>query len=367
MKIRLNDLNKINEKIENEIKSNIDKVIFDKSFNSKKFINEFTEKFLKLNKIKYGIPCANETIGLYTAGKILDLGEGDEIICPTYTGISSISPFVLLGVKPIFIDSNQYSFVLDELKIEEALTENTKAILAVHLYGNPCRMEIIKKIADKYNLRVIEDCSHAHFAKYKGKFVGSWGDIGVFSFNFDKNIGAYGNAGMIVTSDEDLYNYIRKFVYLDDISQCENTECGMNFRMDEIQGAVLSAKVDEMVSNFTKRNNISRIYSNHFIRNEGVIQQLPTPGSFHAYHMFSILVKNRNYVKDHMFKNNIEVGDYYSTPLHLRKEFEYLGYKEGDFPISENIAKKILNLPIYANFSLEHLNYVVEKLNEVTL
>jgi dTDP-4-amino-4,6-dideoxygalactose transaminase len=367
MQVKFNDLNKINDKVQQEIDQNVQDVINKKSFLPGDYVRDFTKKFEKLQGLNHCIPCSSGTMALYCTGKILDIKEGDEIICPVHTFIASVAPFVVLGAKPVFVDVNPHSFVIDETKIEQAITEKTKAILVVHLYGNPCKMKEIRDIANKYQLKLIEDCAHAHFAKYKGKSVGTFGDANAFSFNPGKNLGAYGDAGLVSVNNLGLYQIGQHLVDHGRVSKYEHDSCGLNLRMDEIQGAVLSAKVGNLTAWANKRRNVARIYSNHFVRNGGVKQQLPTPNSVHAYHLFPVLVKNRDYVMEHMMQNGIQVGNHYPIPLHLQKAFENLGYKEGDFPVAEKIASEVITLPIYPDIPLDQINYVAEKLNEVTI
>lgn len=366
MEIKYLDLNRIDDKIQSEIDVNINEVIKNKSFLPGNFVKKFEKLFTETQRLRYFTSCSSGTMALYLAGKLLNLQEGDEIICPAYSFIASVAPFTYFGAKPVFVDIDPITFTIDVNKIEEVITEKTKAIIAVHMYGHVCEMDEIQKIARKYNLKVIEDCAHAHFATYKGKMAGNFGDIAAFSFNPGKNLGAWGDAGGIAVQDIRLYEKVKKLIDHGRISKYEHEELGLNLRMAEIQGAVLSVKVKHLAKWTQQRRNWARIYNNVFLYNSN-IRVLPSHFQrTHSYHIYPALVKHRDQVIEKVRAKGVDIKDQYSIPLHLQKAFKYLGYEEGNFPVTEMVAKNIITLPMYPEIKIDELNYVAQTLNEVT-
>ena len=365
MKVPFIDLNRINDKVQVEVNNTIKDIIHQKNFISGERVKHFETQFSAITRIPYVVACSSGTMALYTCGRVLDLKEEDEVIFPVYTAIESIFPFVQLGIKPVFVDIDPVTYTMDTNKIKQAITEKTTAIVCVHLYGNTCNMNAIMNIAEENNLYVIEDCSQAHLARYKGKDVGSFGHISAYSFNPTGNLGAYGEAGAVVTNNPEVYEKIKLFIDNGKVGKYEYNSLGLNLKMDELQGAVLGVKIRYLQKWVTMRRNHARIYENNFLKFSEVSTPKVQFNSSHAYHLYPIQIKFRDEVRTHLQKNGIDTGKHYHIPLHLQKAFEYLGYKEGDFPVAETLAKHIITLPMYPELRLDEINYIVEKIGEI--
>ncbi len=322
-------------------------------------VSAFEEEFARYCGTKYCLGTSSGTSALFLALIACGIGEGDEVITTPFTFVSTSLAISYTGAKPVFVDINPETYTIDSSKIEEKITPRTKAILPVHLYGHPADMDSIMELARKYNLKVIEDAAQAHGAEYKGVKVGSFGDCGCFSFYPTKNLGAYGDGGGIVTSDEKiaskiaiLRNYGQRSRYYHDI-------IGFNARLDEIQAAILRVKLRHLDRWNEKRRRNAAFYSEK-LKGAGVI--LPKEASFakHIYYLYVIRSKRRDELKEYLLKEGIQTLIHFPTPLHLQRLYQSLGYQKGDFPASEECAKEVLSLPIYPEMENEELGKVAE-------
>ena len=294
--------------------------------------------------------------------RALNIGPGDEVVVPANTYIASVLSITENGATPIFVEPDEY-FNIDAKKISQVITQRTKAILPVHLYGQACNMSEIMAIAEKYCLHVIEDCAQSHGAKYQGKVTGSFGTVGCFSFYPTKNLGAFGDGGVIVTDDNILSeklgmlrNYGSKQKYYNEIE-------GVNSRLDELQAAILSVKLEYLEEMNIERKSIATRYLNE-ISNPDILMPKTSSESDHVYHLFVVRTENRerlqNYLKDHGILSMI----HYPVPPHLAECYRYLGYSEGDFPMTELYAKQCLSLPLYAGMTSEEIDYLIGIVNK---
>ncbi|MCK4554945.1 DegT/DnrJ/EryC1/StrS family aminotransferase, partial [Candidatus Parcubacteria bacterium] len=254
-------------------------------------------------------------------------------------------------------------YTVDEAKIIKVITKKTKAIITVHLYGQPCNMPAILKIAKKYKLKIIEDCCQAHGAKIGGKNIGAYSDIGCFSFYPTKNLGAYGDGGMILTSNKNLGETCRalrmygmKHGYYSEME-------GYNSRLDEIQAAILNVKLKYLEQWNKRRKKIAEFYLKN-IKNPKIILPKINKNTVSSFHLFIVRTEARNLLEKYLKANNIGYGIHYPRPIHLQKAYKFLGYKKGDLPITENFAQQIISIPIFPELTKEEIKYIVQKLNK---
>jgi dTDP-4-amino-4,6-dideoxygalactose transaminase len=330
----------------------------------------FEKEFAKFCNRNFAVGVNSGTDALFLSLLSLGVGKGDEVIVPAFTYIASAFAVSFTGAKPVFVDIREDTYNIDVEKIERAITKNTKAIMPVHLYGQPADMKPICKIAKKHNLKVVEDCAQAHGAKYKisknnWQIAGSIGDVGCFSFYPTKNLGAFGDGGMIVTDDENIH---KKLLMLRDYgrkSRYKHVMLGYNSRLDTIQAALLRIKLRYLnIWNKARRNNAS-IYQRELKDIDGTVLPYEADYSYHVYHCFAARVKNRDKVINELTKEGIGVLIHYPIPLHLQKVYKNLGYRRGDFPVSERIAKEIISLPMYPHLKENQIKFIAETLKKI--
>lgn len=309
----------------------------------------------------YGIGVANGTDALYLALKALDIGPGDEVITTPFTFIATAEAIALVGATPVFADIEEDTYNIDPIKIQEKITPNTKAILVVHLYGRAAKMDEIIEIAKKHHLKVVEDACQAIGTEYSGKRTGTIGDIGCFSFFPSKNLGAYGDGGMITTNNQSLYHKLIALRNHGSSVRYVHTDIGVNSRLDEFQAAILLIKLKYLDIFLHKRKEIAKRYTMELsslgIKTPPIIETRE-----HTFHQYCIELENRDQAAAYLKENGIASAVYYPIPLHLQEAFQYLNYQEGDFPIAEKSAKKVLALPIYPAMTIEKQNTILSVL-----
>jgi dTDP-4-amino-4,6-dideoxygalactose transaminase len=348
--------------IKQEILKEINDVLDNTAYVCGKKVKKFEEDFAKLHDTKYCIGVSSGTDALHTALHAIGIKPEDEVIIPVNTFIATSEVVSLFFAKPVFIDHNDKSFNIDTGKIEKAITSRTKAIIPVHLYGQPAEMDKITEIAKKHNLFVIEDCSQAHLSTYRGKKAGSMGDIGTFSFYPGKNLGAYGEAGAVVTNNEEFYQKMLRFRQHGSIQKYYHDSEGHNYRMEEIQAAVLNVKLMYIKDWTEKRRNIAEKYSQSFSKISDIITPSCSEYIKAVYHLYVIRVKNRDKLIDFLGEKGIQTALHYPLPLHLQKAYNYLNYQNGDFPIAEKACREILSLPMYPELTEEQIKYVTDSI-----
>lgn len=311
---------------------------------------------------KYAVGVASGLDALWLSFRILGIGAGDEVIVSANAYIACVMGISMNGATPIFIEPDEYDNI-DADKIEEKITAKTKAILAVHLYGTACDMEKIMRLARKYNLRVIEDCAQSHGNHFNGKTVGTFGDIGCFSFYPTKGCGAFGDAGCIVTNDKNIAEQFRIYRNYGSEKRYHNKVVGANSRLDELQAGLLRVKLKYLDELNDERNHLAERYLAR-INNPAI--QLPKmrAGADSTWHQFVIHTVNRDKLMGYLKEKNIGTLIHYPIPPHLSEAYAYLGYKRGDFPIAEKYANEVLSLPMYNGMTKEEQNLVIKALNE---
>lgn len=322
----------------------------------------FEKEFSSFLQSKYCVGLNSGLDALILAFRALGIGEGDEVIVPANTYIASVLGITENGAIPIFVEPDEY-YNLDATKIEEKITNKTKAILVVHLYGQSANMIKVKEIADKHNLYLVEDCAQSHGACFDGKITGTWGDIGCFSFYPTKNIGAFGDSGAIVTDNEELYEKIKMLRNYGSKVKYQNEILGINSRMDEIQAALLSVKLKHYPELRKERGLAACRYLNE-INNDFVTLPKIREKSEHVWHLFVLKVDQRDKFQSYLSENGILTQAHYPIPPHLSEAYKYLDHKIGDYAITENYANTVVSLPLYDGITDEEIDYVVQIINK---
>jgi dTDP-4-amino-4,6-dideoxygalactose transaminase len=342
--------------------------IFSKVLDSGKFIlgeevENFENKFANYCNVKYAIGVGNGLDAMQLILKAYNIGSGDEVIVPSNTFIATWLAVSHVGAKPVPVEPDLMSYNIDPTKIEQAITSNTKAIIAVHLYGQPADMDSINTVARKYGIKVIEDAAQAHGAKYKGRLVGSLGDAAGFSFYPGKNLGAFGDAGAITTDSKKISEKVRKLGNYGSKIKYYHEYKGFNSRLDELQAAILSYKLDFLDDWNKQRREIAKIYLNN-LNKENYIMPYEKIWAESVWHQFVIRVNQREKIIEKLKNNKILSMIHYPITPHLQKAYKDLNYRKGSFPISELIHKNILSLPIYPGIKNENLDKIINTLNK---
>jgi dTDP-4-amino-4,6-dideoxygalactose transaminase len=361
MKVNFNQLDRGYKMFKSEYDNAVIDVLNSGWYILGKKVEEFEERFSSYLGAKYCVGLNSGLDALILAFRSLGIGENDEVIVPANTYIASIIGITENKAKPIFIEPDSY-FNLDPMLIESKITKNTKAILVVHLYGQAARMTEIKKIADKYDLYIIEDCAQSHGAKHDQLVTGLWGDIGCFSFYPTKNLGAFGDGGAIITNNVEIYQNIKLLRNYGSKVKYYNEIIGLNSRLDEIQAALLIVKLNHYEELRKKREIIANYYLEN-ISNKEILLPQKSDNSEHVWHLFVIRTKNRDKLINYLNQFNIDTQIHYPIPPHLSSAYKSLNFKPGDYPITELYSNTILSLPLFDGISKDECQYVIDKLN----
>ncbi len=359
MPIPLVDLKAQYASIKPEIDAAIQRVIDNTSFILGKEVSGFEKDFAAFSHAQFCVGIDSGTAALHLALLLCDVKPGDEVITTTHTFIATAEVISVIGAKPVFVDIDPRTYNIDPHQIERAITPRTKAIIPVHLYGQPAEMDPILDIARQHNLRVIEDAAQAHGAEYRGRRAGTMGDIACFSFYPGKNLGAYGDAGAIVTNHADLAERARVLRDHGRRSKYEHQIVGYGYRLDALQAAILGAKLPHLEAWNARRRALADYYT-ELLTNLDVVTPFVPPHITPIYHIYCIRHKNRDGLLKHLKAQGIEAGIHYPIPLHLQPVYQNLGYKVGDFPQAEKAASEILSLPIYPELTDAQVNQVVD-------
>lgn len=323
-------------------------------------VKEFEKEFAKYIGTNYSIGLDNGLNALVIAFRELGIGIGDEVIVQANTYIASVMGITMNGATPVFIEPDEY-FNIDVEKIESAITEKTKAICVVHLYGQASNMDKITEVAKKYNLYIVEDCAQSHGADFNGKRTGTFG-IGCFSFYPSKNLGCFGDGGAITTNDEKQDRDFRVLRNYGSEKRYYNEVVGYNSRLDELQAGLLRVKLSHLDELTKEREKIANKYLSE-IKNPRIELPKIREGATSVWHLFVIKTEERDRLQKYLEENEVGTVIHYPIPPHLSKAYEYLGYKKGDFPITERYAETVLSLPLYNGMTEEEQSYVIEVIN----
>jgi len=356
------DLKQEYQSIKDEVNVSLQQVMDSCRFVLGESVNSFEKEFASFCGTKYAVGVANGTDALRLVLLACGIEKGDEVITVPNTFIATTEAISQTGAKIVFVDINSSTYNIDVSRIEGAINEKTKAIVPVHLFGEPADMNPIMKIAREYNLKVIEDACQAHGAEYKGKKAGSIGDAGCFSFYPSKNLGAFGDGGMVVSNGNEIAQKIKMLRDHGQIKKYEHLVEGYNSRLDEMQAAILRVKLKRLDEwNELRRKNAS-IYNDLLEDVDEVVMPLEAEYAKHVYHLYVIRTHRRDELQDWLKSKGIGTGLHYPIPLHLQRVYEYLGYKEGDFPVAEECAKQILSLPMFPELTQEEIEKVVTEI-----
>ncbi|MGE5399227.1 MAG: DegT/DnrJ/EryC1/StrS family aminotransferase [Ignavibacteriales bacterium] len=368
MQVPFLDLKSQYRSIKDEVLPAIENVLENSAFILGKSVSDFEENFAQMHGVKHCIATSSGTDGNHMALWSLGIGPGDEVIIPANTFIATAWGATLCQATPVFADCEASGYNLDPARVEEKITPRTKAIVAVHLYGQPADMDELKRIADKHNLYLIEDVAQAHMAEYKGKRVGGLSRVASFSFYPGKNLGAYGEGGAVTTNERDLATKLKMIREHGQSQKYVHEIYGHNYRMEGIQGAVLNVKLKYLEDWTQRRRKVAEKYCSRLSEMSEVIIPAEMPYARHVYHLYVIQVRDGAGMRDrlikHLNENGISTGLHYPIPLHLQKCFSHLGYKKGEFPVTEALAERGLSLPMYPELQDDQINYVCEKIGE---
>ncbi|MDD5680575.1 MAG: DegT/DnrJ/EryC1/StrS family aminotransferase [Candidatus Omnitrophica bacterium] len=362
MKIPIMNLGAQYEQLKESIDAAMQKIARNSSFILGKETELFEQEIADYCGVKYGVGLNSGTDALILTLAALGIKEGDEVITTPLTFVATAEAVSRVGARPVFVDIDPETYNIDPAKIEKAINKNTRAIIPVHLFGNPCDMDPILKIAGKHGLKVIEDAAQSIGAVYKGRKAGSFGDAGCLSFFPSKNLGAFGDAGMAVTNDRYLADKIKLLRVHGTTSKYCYSVIGFNSRLDNLQAAILSIKLKKIDEWNEGRRKVAARY-NEALKNV-VLTPKEQPGGRHVYHLYVISVdKNRrDGLADFLNKNGVEARTYYSIPLHLQECYKGLGYKRGDFPLAEKAGQETLALPMFSHLKADEIDYVTDTL-----
>lgn len=329
-----------------------------------KEVSAFEEEWARYIGTKYCVGLASGLDALWISFRLLGVHSGDEVIVCANAYIACVMGITINGATPVFVEPDQYNNI-DANKIEEAITTKTKAILAVHLFGQSCDMTMIMDIARKYNLKVVEDCAQSHGNKWHESVVGSIGDVGCFSFYPSKGCGAFGDAGCITTNDEKLAQKFRVFRNYGSRIRYQNEVVGANSRLDEIQAGLLRVKLTHMEEFNSERNRIAKRYLEE-LNNGFLVLPKIRPGADSSWHQFVVHVKEgkRDALMNYLKQKEIGTIIHYPIPPHLSQAYAYLGKKIGDYPIAERYANEVLSLPMYNGMTEEEQSIVIDAINK---
>ena len=364
MKVPFLDLKAQYASIKDEVLPAIQGVLDNTAYVLGKAVSDFEAAFGKEHGVSYCYGVSSGTDGNHMVLWALGVGPGDEVIMPANTFIATAWGATLCGATPVFVDCEPDSYNIDPTKVEARITPRTKAIVAVHLYGQAADMDPLNQIARKHNIALVEDCAQSHFAEYKGKRTGGLSRASSFSFYPGKNLGAYGEGGAAATNDAEL---ARKFKMIRDHGaekKYHHEMYGHNYRMEGIQGAVLGVKLRHLGTWTEARRRNAALYNKHLKGIPNVTTPKEMSYAKHVYHLYVIRVTKRDELQKRLEEKGISTGLHYPIPLHVQKAFAHLGYKEGDFPVTERVAKEMLSLPMYPELTEEQIKYVCGAIQE---
>ena len=363
MKIPFVTFRPMEKELNDDIRAAFDRV-FTRSWYIEGVEDEAFEKaFAVYCGTKYCVGVGNGLDALMLALKALGIGEGDEVIVPSNTYIATALAVTYVGAAPVFVEPDIRTFNIDPALIEAAITEKTKAIMPVHLYGQACDMDPIMAVAKKYGLKVVEDCAQAHGATYKGQKIGSFGDAAGFSFYPGKNLGALGDAGAVVTNDKELADKVRALGNYGSDYKYHHIYLGNNSRLDELQAAFLAAKLPLLEKMNVERRRVAKLYEEG-ITNPKVITPYVNPDCVPVWHIYGIRCAERDALEKHLNDKGIGTNKHYPIPMHMQECYKGLNIPQGALPVAEEISATELSIPMYYGMTDEEIQYVIDAINE---
>ena len=363
MKVPYFDLKRQYKYVGNEIETNVIKSLRSTQYSLGPEVEKFEKKYANYISTNYCTGVNTGTSALHLALLACGIGSGDEVITVSMTFVASVMSISYTGAKPVFVDVCIDTQLMNFENLEKKITNRTKAIVVVHLYGQCAEMSDIIKIARKYNLKVIEDSSQAHGAKYKKINAGSIGDIGTFSFYPGKNLGSCGEGGAITTNNKKLDKKVKELRNWSQPKRYIHDDISFNYRMDSLQASALNIKIKYIKKWTNQRRKIANLYMTNIKNNKFSFTEAKAH-NFHVYHIFSVFYKNPLKLQKYLNENGVGTGFHYPLPVHLQKPYHYLGYKKGSLPITEKVSKNQLSIPIFPEMTEIEVNYVIDLLNK---
>ena len=359
-KIPFVDLGAQYRSIKSDIDTAIAAVIEQTAFIGGKYVKQFEADFAKEFGVNHVVACANGTDSLYIIMKSLGIGPGDEVMTVANSWISSSETIGQTGAKPVFIDIEEQFMSMDASQLKKYLTPQTKAIIAVHLQGQYIDLDAIQAFCEQHNIYLIEDCAQAHLSSYNGKIAGTNGIAGSFSFYPGKNLGAYGDAGCIITNDAELAEKCRMYANHGALVKHQHQIEGINSRMDGLQAAILGVKLPHLKTWTAQRRKNAALYNEALKGITQVITPTERPNTQHSYHLYVIRCEDRDALKEYLQENGIETAIHYPTPLPLLPAYQKQGYDATAYPVSEKVSKEILSLPMYPELSQAQIETIAQ-------
>lgn len=363
MKVPFVDLKSLHEEIESELREVFDRVLHTSAFVLGPEVIKFEREFAAYVGTRHCIALNTGTAALHLTLAALGIGAGDEVITVPHTFIATAEAISAVGARPVFVDVDPVSFTMDPTLLEAAITEKTRAIIPVDIYGQVADMDSILEIANRRGIPVIEDACQAHGAEYKGRKAGSFGAAGCFSFYPGKNLGACGEGGAVTTDDDELARRIRLWRDHGSEKRYEHIFPGLNMRMEGIQGGILSVKLKYLDLWNNQRRKAAAVYD-AALTSTDIETPVEMAHNRHVYHLYVVQADNRDNLRQRLTESGIESGLHYPVPLHLQQAYRFLGYKEGAFPVTERLKDRILSLPMYPGIQAECVERVASELRE---
>ena len=361
--IKFLDFQPMHAQIRDEMQNTFQRVYDSNWYIQGKELEQFEKEYAQLSQTKYSVGVSNGLDALVLSLRVLGIGPGDEVIVPSNTYIATALGVSHVGATPVFVEPRMESYNINPELIPQAITKKTKAIMPVHLYGQACEMDVIMEIAKAHNLYVVEDNAQAHLSSFKGQLTGSFGDVNGTSFYPGKNLGALGDAGAVTTNNEFLAKRIKTLRNYGSAVKYYNQEIGYNNRLDEMQAAFLRVKLNYLQEWTNQRKDIAQWYNEGLkLRNDLVLPYVHENAD-HVYHLYVVRTSNREKLQQELTEKGIQTMIHYPVPPHLQKAYKNLGYKEGDFPIAEEIARTCLSLPIWPGMDHESVLKVKTAIN----
>lgn len=358
MNISFLDLSPMHDHIAGELQGAFNKVLKKNWYVLGNELEQFEKDYAEFNEVKFSVGVSNGLDALHLSLRALGIGAGDEVIVPSNTYIATVLAISYVGATPIFVEPDIRTYNIDPGKIEEKISARTRAIMPVHLYGQACEMEKISDIARRSGLYVVEDNAQSHGAAFNGKLTGSWGDINGTSFYPGKNLGALGDAGGVTTNDAELQKKVRTFRNYGSAQKYYNDVIGYNMRLDEVQAALLSVKLKYLKDWTSQRQIIASWYDKALAGIGDVILPAIAGGATHVYHLYVIRTRQRDLLQQRLSENGVGTLIHYPVPPHLQKAYAHLGYKEGSFPLAEEISNTCLSLPVWSGMKQEQVEFI---------
>lgn len=364
MNIPLVDLKRQYHSLRPELERAMQSVIEDTAFIQGPYVQRFEADFARALDVSQAIGCSSGTSALFLALKALGVGSGDEVITTTHSFFATVEAIVEVGARPVLVDIDPETYTLSLQQAEQKISNKTRAVIPVHIYGNPVSMGPLMELARSAGLHIVEDCAQSHLAEYQGGKTGTFGAAGCFSFYPGKNLGAYGDAGAVTTNDKTLADRMRKLLNHGRQDKYLHDSMGYNHRMDGLQGAVLGVKLPHLEDWTRARISAAAKYNSLLKDVPGIQLPVPTADGRHVYHLYVVQVSGRDKVLADLEAAGIGAGIHYPVPLHLQPAMLEYGYRNGDFPVAEQAAARYLSLPIFPEITDSEIDYIADRLKK---